>query len=205
MDQSSVYNRRQFHMRMISEFYFIHFAVSSIKRMICSPMHSLLNVISLISCASSFDSLSLIVSLRPISDLGSGAMICGVLFSISTVTDHLMTPNFFHVAFFYSGLIIQLYTNCFYGSQVFVTVTMDFDFECDFCWFVWLSMNWKEIHLIWIESNNSKLCWIFRLESISEWKYSSACLLLRMGGLRQVHDSHSNRFEHGYDAIEKSL
>ncbi|XP_055306215.1 odorant receptor 94a-like [Sitodiplosis mosellana] len=53
--------------------------------------------------------------------IASGAMICGVLFSISTVTDHLMTPNFFHVAFFYSGLIIQLYTNCFYGSQVFVT------------------------------------------------------------------------------------
>lgn len=49
-------------------------------------------------------------------------MICGVLFSISTVADHIMTPNFFHVAFFYSGLIIQLFCNCFYGSQVFVAV-----------------------------------------------------------------------------------
>lgn len=57
-----------------------------------------------------------------ITDLGSGAMICGVLFSISSVADHVMTPKFFHVAFFYSGLIIQLYTNCFYGSQVFVAV-----------------------------------------------------------------------------------
>lgn len=55
-------------------------------------------------------------------DLGSGAMICGVLFSISSVADHVMTPKFFHVAFFYSGLIIQLYSNCFYGSQVFVAV-----------------------------------------------------------------------------------
>lgn len=49
-------------------------------------------------------------------------MICGVLFSISTVVDHIMTPNFFHVAFFYSGLIIQLFCNCFYGSQVFAAV-----------------------------------------------------------------------------------
>lgn len=50
-------------------------------------------------------------------------MICGVLFSISSVADHVMTPKFFHVAFFYSGLIIQLYSNCFYGSQVFVAVS----------------------------------------------------------------------------------
>lgn len=57
-----------------------------------------------------------------IPDLGSGAMICGVLFSISSVADHVMTPKFFHVVFFYSGLIIQLYSNCFYGSQVFVAV-----------------------------------------------------------------------------------
>lgn len=49
-------------------------------------------------------------------------MICGVLFSISSVADNLMGPKFFHVAFFYSGLIIQLYSNCFYGSQVFVAV-----------------------------------------------------------------------------------
>lgn len=57
-----------------------------------------------------------------VSDLGSGAMICGVLFSISSVADDLKSPKLFHVAFFYSGLLIQLYSNCFYGSQVFVAV-----------------------------------------------------------------------------------
>lgn len=55
-------------------------------------------------------------------------MICGVLFSISSVADHVMTPKFFHVAFFYSGLIIQLYSNCFYGSQVFVAVSKKKDY-----------------------------------------------------------------------------
>lgn len=55
-------------------------------------------------------------------DLGSGAMICGVLFSITSVADDIMTPKFFHVAFFYSGLLIQLYSNCYYGSQVYVMV-----------------------------------------------------------------------------------
>lgn len=182
------------------------FAVSSIKRMICSPMHFLLNVILLISCLSPFDWASLIVLLRQILDLGSGAMICGVLFSISTVTDHLMTPNFFHVAFFYSGLIIQLYTNCFYGSQVFVTVTMKcFAFKIFFLW-IWTSINLTEIRLVWIKSNDTNLfCICFSLKSISEWEYSWACLLLWLGGLRQIHDSHSNRIEYGYDAIEKSL
>lgn len=50
-------------------------------------------------------------------------MICGVLFSISSVANDLKSPKIFHVAFFYSGLLIQLYSNCFYGSQVFVAVS----------------------------------------------------------------------------------
>lgn len=55
-------------------------------------------------------------------DLGSAVMICGVLFSMSSVADNLLTPKFFHVAFFYSGLTIQLYTNCYFGSQLFEMV-----------------------------------------------------------------------------------
>lgn len=34
-----------------------------------------------------------------------------------------MTPKFFHVAFFYTGLIFQLYSSCFYGNDVLVLVT----------------------------------------------------------------------------------
>lgn len=56
-------------------------------------------------------------------------MICGVLFSISSVADNLGGPKVYHVAFFYSGLLIQLYTNCFYGSQVFVMVRQCFFFS----------------------------------------------------------------------------
>lgn len=57
-------------------------------------------------------------------DLASAAMICGVLFSISSMTDDMLTTNFFHMAFFYSGLLIQLYSNCYYGNQVSVLVCM---------------------------------------------------------------------------------
>lgn len=67
-------------------------------------------------------------------DMASGAMICGVLFSISSVADDMMTPKFFHVAFFYSGLTIQLYTNCLYGNEVFISVnnfSKSFAIHCD--------------------------------------------------------------------------
>lgn len=56
------------------------------------------------------------------SDVASAVMICGVLFSISSVADDMLTTKFFHVAFFYSGLLIQLYSNCHYGNQVFTLV-----------------------------------------------------------------------------------
>lgn len=41
-----------------------------------------------------------------------------------------MTPKFFHVAFFYSGLIFQLYSNCFYGNEVLVLVSPRFAALC---------------------------------------------------------------------------
>lgn len=137
-------------------------------------------------------------------------MICGVLFSITSVADDLMTPKFFHVTFFYSGLIIQLYTNCFYGSQVFVAVVSFEHFS------ILLNLNiWKKIfgnekfqslYLTIFKILQKSFISVFKnillfIRSFSEWRYSPACLLLKLGTFGQVLVSHWKSIVDDNDAI----
>lgn len=116
-----------------SSFFFLSLPLSPAFSL--SPSHPL--TLFPLSLSPLSSSLSLSLSLYPPSlhqlhicvhgpDMGSAVMICGVLFSISSVADNLMTPKFFHFAFFYSGLLIQLYTNCYFGSQLSAMVIMTY-------------------------------------------------------------------------------